>query len=167
MPLSLHFKFDPRSGVPVYRQLMDQVRYYVTAGTLRSGDQLPSIREMAQSLTVNPTTVVKAYGELAHEGTVEMRHGKGAFIASSARGLTAAERTTALRRLARHFAMQAIQLGAAPGEIKSILNAEIQKFEASTDSADSTGSEQEPRITVVRTEPGERDKEMERRKVSG
>ena len=166
MPVSLHFRFDDRSGVPVYRQLMDQVRYYVTSGTLRAGDQLPSIREMAQSLTVNPTTVVKAYSELGHEGIVEMRQGKGAFIASAARGLTNSERTEALRRLARHFAMQTVQLGATPAEIKSVLGDALKQF-ASTD--DDANSNEMPRISVVRSQAAEPGKTLdhESRKVSG
>ena len=68
-PLSggmLHFQINPHSGVPVYRQMIDQVKYYVASDALKAGDQLPSIRELAQSLAINPTTVVHypgiAYG---------------------------------------------------------------------------------------------------------
>ena len=63
---ALHFQIDPRSGLPVYRQLMDQIKYYVASGGLRSGDQLPSIRDLATRASVNPTTVVKCYTELQH-----------------------------------------------------------------------------------------------------
>ena len=67
----LHLHIDERSGVPVYRQMMDQIKYYVAGATLRPGDQIPSIRELAAALAVNPTTVVKAYTELEREGVIE------------------------------------------------------------------------------------------------
>ena len=68
----LHFQINPHSGVPVYRQMIDQVNYYVASDALKAGDQLPSIRELAQSLAINPTTVVRVYTELEHEGVIEI-----------------------------------------------------------------------------------------------
>jgi GntR family transcriptional regulator len=120
----LHFQIDPHSGIPVYRQVMDQIKYYVAAGTLRPGDQLPSIRELAQSLTVNPTTIVKTYSELEHEDVIEMRHGKGAFISGGATRLSEREREKALRRLARQLAVEAIQMGASADLVRRVLNEE-------------------------------------------
>ena len=111
----LHFHIDPHSGLPVYRQMIDQFKYYVASGALKPAEQLPSIRELAQSLAINPTTVVRVYTELEREGVVEMRHGKGAFVAESARRMTATERERALRRLARQLAVEAIQTGAPAG----------------------------------------------------
>ena len=98
MQPKLHFQLDPRSGVPVYRQLMDQVKYYVAGNTLRPGDPLPSIRELAVGLSVNPTTVVKAYTELEREGVIAMRHGKGAFVSAEASVLSTAQKESAVRR---------------------------------------------------------------------
>src|SRR5205823_14411761 len=97
----LHFQINAQSAVPVYRQMIDQVKYYVASDALKPGDQLPSIRELAQSLAINPTTVVRVYTELEHEGVIEMRHGKGAFVTASGPRMTAAERDKTLRRLAR------------------------------------------------------------------
>lgn len=122
----LHIQIDPHSGIPVYRQMMDQINYYVAAGTLRPGDQLPSIRELAQSLSVNPTTVVKAYTELEHDEVIEMRHGKGAFVAEGATRLSDREREKALRRLARQLAVEAIQMGAAPTLVQRVLEEEMR-----------------------------------------
>jgi GntR family transcriptional regulator len=121
----LHFQIDPHSGIPVYRQMMDQVKYYVAAGTLRAGDQLPSIRELAQSLAVNPTTVVKAYSELEHEQVIEMRHGKGAFVSAAARSMSASEREKALRRLARQLAIEARQMGAPLHQVLRVVEEEL------------------------------------------
>lgn len=113
----LHFQINPHSGVPVYRQMVDQVKYYVASGALKPGDQLPSIRELAQRLAINPTTVVRVYSDLEHEGIIEMRHGKGAFVTSSGRRLSAAERERVLRELARHLAVEAVQMGASDSQV--------------------------------------------------
>ena len=68
----LHLQINPNSGVPVYRQVMEQVKYYVASGLLAPGAQLPSVPNLATSLVVNPATIIKAYGELQHEDIVEM-----------------------------------------------------------------------------------------------
>jgi GntR family transcriptional regulator len=68
------------SGVPIYLQLMQQVRHAVETGAIRSGEQLPGIRPLAEELVINPNTVAKVYRELEHEGVIEVRHGAGAFV---------------------------------------------------------------------------------------
>jgi len=73
------------SGVPVYRQLMEQVTEALETGALRPGDSLPGIRPLAEELVINPNTVAKAYRELEHEGIIELRHGAGAFVSATAR----------------------------------------------------------------------------------
>ena len=121
---ALHFQIDPRSGLPVYRQLMDQIKYYVASGALRSGDQLPSIRDLAVRATVNPTTVVKCYTELQHEGVVEMKHGKGAFVAASSSEMTDAERRKILGQLAKQLLVEAKQLGASRELVEEVIRDE-------------------------------------------
>jgi GntR family transcriptional regulator len=122
---SLHLQIDPHSGIPVYRQIMDQIRYYVASGVLEPGDQLPSIRDLAQRLSVNPTTVVKAYTELQHGQVIEMRHGKGVFVAERAVRVSDREREKALRRIARQLAVEASQMKAAPELVLEILKEEL------------------------------------------
>jgi GntR family transcriptional regulator len=78
------FRVDAGSGVPIYRQLVEQVRREVMLGRLSPGDQLPTLREVVEALAINPNTVVKAYGELEHEGLVVRRQGMGTFVAPSA-----------------------------------------------------------------------------------
>jgi GntR family transcriptional regulator len=78
------FRPNPLSGVPIYLQLMEQVRHGIETGALRPGEQLPGIRPLAEQLVINPNTVAKAYRELEHEGVIELRHGAGAFVAASA-----------------------------------------------------------------------------------
>ena len=73
-------RLNPASGIPLYLQLMEQVKHAIETGTIRTGEQLPSVRQMAEDLMINPNTVVRAYRELEHEGIIELRHGAGAFI---------------------------------------------------------------------------------------
>jgi GntR family transcriptional regulator len=80
------FRLNPSSGVPLYLQLIEQVKHAVETGALRVGDQLPTIRKLAEDLVMNPNTVVRAYRELEHEGVLDLKHGSGAFIKESAGG---------------------------------------------------------------------------------
>ena len=80
------FHLNQSSGTPLYIQLMEQVKHAVETGALREGDQLPTIRKVAEELVVNPNTVVRAYRELEHEGILELKHGSGAFIKEPAGG---------------------------------------------------------------------------------
>ncbi len=125
MSPKLHLQIDERSGVPVYRQMMDQFKYYVAGGTLRPGDQIPSIRELAAALSVNPTTVVKAYTELEREGVIEKRHGKGAFVSAQAPALTSAEQGDALRRSAKLLAVEATQMQVPTPKVITVVREEL------------------------------------------
>jgi GntR family transcriptional regulator len=82
----LIFRLSQSSGIPLYLQLMEQVKHAIETGALRPGEQLPAIRKLAEDLVMNPNTVVRAYRELEHEGVVELRHGSGAFISDSEAG---------------------------------------------------------------------------------
>src|SRR5215468_4898114 len=79
------FRTNPSSGVPIYLQLMEQVKHGIETGALRPGEQLPGIRPLAEELVINPNTVARAYRELEHEGVIELRHGAGAFVSRDAR----------------------------------------------------------------------------------
>ena len=80
------FRLNQSSGIPLYLQLIEQVKHAVETGALREGDQLPTIRKVAVDLVMNPNTVVRAYRELEHEGILELKHGSGAFIKEWAGG---------------------------------------------------------------------------------
>ena len=80
------FRVNPSSGIPLYLQLMEQVKHAVETGALREGDRLPTIRKVAEDLVMNPNTVVRAYRELEHEGVLELKHGSGAFIKEPSSG---------------------------------------------------------------------------------
>jgi GntR family transcriptional regulator len=77
---ALSFQLDLRSGVPVYRQIMDQVLGAMASGRLGSGDQLPTVRQLAVDLSINPNTVIRAYRELEIRGFLDTHQGSGTFI---------------------------------------------------------------------------------------
>lgn len=83
-------------GVPVYRQIVNQVKYLVASGRLQPGQELPAIRALAEKLVVNPNTIVHAYAELAREGVVVSRHGSGTYVADSAPRASGAAAVVAL-----------------------------------------------------------------------
>jgi GntR family transcriptional regulator len=87
----IEFHLDSHSGVPAYLQLVQQVRHAIRLGMLRPGDQLPTVKEVVASLTLNPNTVLHAYRQLDLEGLVEGRQGVGTFVAADSAPLPASE----------------------------------------------------------------------------
>lgn len=76
----MEFEIDVRSGVPLYRQIIEQVKFAIARGGLRAGDQLPTVRQLAVDLSINPNTVIRAYRELEIEGVLETHQGSGTFV---------------------------------------------------------------------------------------
>jgi GntR family transcriptional regulator len=95
----IEFHLDGRSPVVPYKQLVQQVRQALRVGLLDPGDQLPRVREVAESLAINPNTVLKAYRELEHEGLVEGRPGQGTFVLRSLAGPSLASQAGLRREL--------------------------------------------------------------------
>jgi GntR family transcriptional regulator len=116
---SFQLKLDLHSGVPVYRQIVDQVRTGVAAGTLTAGDQLPTVRQLAVDLAINPNTVLRAYRELELGGALETHQGTGTFISNKKIVKNNAERERQLIQLANEFAARA---GAAGFTIEELLD---------------------------------------------
>jgi GntR family transcriptional regulator len=111
-------KLDLHSGVPVYRQIIDQVRGGMAAGTLGAGDQLPTVRQLAVDLEINPNTVMRAYRELELGGMLETHQGTGTFISEKKINRNDAERERQLVQLAAEFAARA---GAAGFTVEELL----------------------------------------------
>jgi GntR family transcriptional regulator len=105
------FRLDLRSGVPVYRQIIDQVLGGIAAGTLAGGDQLPTVRQAAVDLSINPNTVVRAYRELEIRGVLETQQGTGTFISHRKVKRDEVERQRRLNRLVGEFVSQAGSAG--------------------------------------------------------
>jgi len=116
---------NPSSGVPIYLQLMEQVKHAIETGALRPGEQLPGIRPLAEELVINPNTVAKAYRELEHEGIIELRHGAGAFVSAAARG----KKTTDNLRAGQAIVAAAVEKlrarGVTDDEIRRLFEAEL------------------------------------------
>src|SRR5262249_58661643 len=101
------FSLDMASGVPVYRQIMDQVLGGIAAGALKPGDQLPTVRQLAVDLAVNPNTIVRAYRELEFRGVLDTQHGTGTFITERKLKRNDVERQRQLNQLVGDFVARA------------------------------------------------------------
>jgi DNA-binding transcriptional regulator YhcF (GntR family) len=120
------FRPNPSLGVPIYLQLMEQVKHAIETGALRPGEQLPGIRPLAEELVINPNTVAKAYRELEHEGVIELRHGAGAFVSGQA---VKSKKAADSLRTAQPIVAAAIQRlrerGLTDEEIRRLFEAEL------------------------------------------
>jgi GntR family transcriptional regulator len=121
---------NPSSGVPIYLQLMEQVKHHIETGALRQGEQLPGIRPLAEELVINPNTVAKAYRELEHEGVIEIRHGAGAFVSAAARAKKATDALRAGQTLVAGTVEKLRARGATDEEIRRLFEAELADPEA-------------------------------------
>ena len=119
------FRPNPSSGVPIYLQLMEQVKHSIETGALRPGEQLPGIRPLAEELVINPNTVAKAYRELEHEGVIELRHGAGAFVSASARAKKSTDRLRAGQAEVASAVERLRARGVTDEEIRRMFEAEL------------------------------------------
>jgi DNA-binding transcriptional regulator YhcF (GntR family) len=116
------FRLDAASGVPVYRQIIDQVLGGLAAGRLAVGDQLPTVRQAAVDLAVNPNTVVRAYRELEIRGVIETQQGTGTFIARKKQKQDEAAHRRQLVQLAQEFVARAGSAGFTIEDLMEQLN---------------------------------------------
>jgi GntR family transcriptional regulator len=111
------FHLDSASAIPVYVQLREQVLHAISRGSLRIGDQLPTVREVAVALAINPNTVNHAYAALEREGVLVSKRGRGTFIAGGGRPEDDAARITRLNDIARRALGETRAFGFAPKEL--------------------------------------------------
>ena len=122
-------KPNPSLGVPIYLQLVEQVKHAIETGALRAGDQLPSIRPLAEELVINANTVAKAYRELEREGVVELKQGAGAFVADSAPARKGgAEKFRGVQPLVAKTVDELRGRGLSDDEIRRLFEAELAGF---------------------------------------
>jgi GntR family transcriptional regulator len=120
------FRPNPSLGVPIYLQLMEQVKHAIETGALRPGEQLPGIRPLAEELVINPNTVAKAYRELEHEGVIELRHGAGAFVSGQAgKGKKAADSLRTAQPIVAAAIERLRDRGLTDEEIRRLFEAEL------------------------------------------
>ena len=132
------FRIDGGSDVPIYRQLVQQVRREVMLGRLRPGDQLPSVKELVDALSVNPNTVVKAFSELEHQGIVVRRQGVGTFVSAAPPLASLAAAPGLLGPLAR-WVERARRDGLSAEQIRLLLEAALDEPAGSEDDRRAAG----------------------------
>ena len=118
---------DPRSGVPIYVQLVEGVRHALAVGTLRPGERLPTVRALAGELAVAPNTVVKAYNELQRAGLIESRPGVGTLVIGDPEGVMREQQVEALYRRLGVLVRDAAGLGITEDELWERLDTEFER----------------------------------------
>jgi len=116
---------DVRNGLAVYDQIVRQVKFAVAEGAVRSGEMVPSVRELARDLAINPNTVARAYRQLQDDGVLETVRGTGLTVASAARRHCQMERTKLIRARIRLVLEEALQSGLDPQDIQTMVTDEL------------------------------------------
>jgi GntR family transcriptional regulator len=123
-------QIDHHSGQPIYRQVIDQVRRQVMAGQLREGEQLPSVRDLATQLHVNPMTISKAYSLMEVEGLLERRRGVGLFVAPLRKDKAGRTKADMLEDALTKAVVTAVQLGIPEDRARDVLTKLYQKYDS-------------------------------------
>lgn len=129
----MNITINLKDGVPIYRQIANQVRYMVASGILRPGEEISPVRSLALALNVTPNTVVKAYSELESLGVIYKRRGAGTYVSDAAVTLADQERIRIIRQRIDALLAEAHQLNFSHGELKQLIDeckAEMEQGEA-------------------------------------
>jgi GntR family transcriptional regulator len=121
LPLQSH------SGIPIYRQLFQQIRSRILSGQLPAESQLPSVRDLSAQLHINPLTVAKVYQLLEQEGLAETRRGRGTFVSASAEPISKAERRRKIEPILEQLAAEALHLGLSLADVHALVDAAFSK----------------------------------------
>jgi len=124
----MHFIVDVSSAVPLYAQIVGQVRAAVASGILKSGDPLPSVRQLASQLRINPNTVVQAYRDLEREGFTVAQRGQGTFVAELPEDRRHDERARVARELVERLLAEAGRLGLNPSEVRTAVGEVLDRL---------------------------------------
>jgi len=126
--LALEFHITAGSATPIYRQILDHVRHGVAVGSMKAGDQLPSVRGLAEQLVINPNTVAKAYADLVRDGVIEAQQGRGYFIADRRQVYSDEERARRLEQALDTFISETLVLNFTTDEIKQTLSDKLSRI---------------------------------------
>jgi len=113
----VEFQIDPKSGVPYYRQIIEQVKFAMARGDLQTGIQLPTVRQLAVDLSVNPNTVLRAYKEMEIEGLLETHQGPGTFVTNQRPAIDSLERQRMLAQILTEMLARASSYGFSLDEV--------------------------------------------------
>lgn len=125
----MRLRVSPNDGLPIYLQVMEQIRYLVASGGLRPGDELPPIRALAEQLLINPNTVARAYRELEREGVLVSRRGAGTYVADRTSPLAQGVRERALEEKVDGVLVLARQLGFGVNDVLAAVRARAEHLE--------------------------------------
>ena len=126
----MFIRIEPSSSVPIYRQIIDQIKYSVATGVLKEGDKVPSVRELAATLAVNQNTILKVYNELCREQVLKIVRGDGTYVSSSKQTIPTAEREKTVGKTLREAVVQAIHLEVSLQQAKELLETEYKAIES-------------------------------------
>jgi GntR family transcriptional regulator len=124
----VQFKLDTSDGVPIYLQIVEQIKRSVAMGRLKPEDPLPSVRQLALDLTINPNTVARAYLELEHDGVIYKRQGQGTYICPQALEASRRERNRIVTGLFEKAIVEARQFGMSESEIAEVYGALVRRY---------------------------------------
>jgi GntR family transcriptional regulator len=113
----MDFAIDPKSGVPFYRQIIEQVKFAIARGDLKPGDRLPTMRQLAVDLSINPNTVIRAYREMEIEGVLDTHQGSGTFVSRHKPEINALERRRMLDQILTDLLARASDYGLTLDEV--------------------------------------------------
>jgi GntR family transcriptional regulator len=119
---------NPRSGVPLYVQLVQRITHALEIGILRAGDQLPTVRQLASELTIAPNTIVKAYDELARQGLIESRQGIGTIVTANLHGTLRQHHLDALFEQMAALVRDAANLGISEQEVRDHVERDLTRY---------------------------------------
>jgi GntR family transcriptional regulator len=120
-------RVDPAAPEPIFEQIVRRVKEAVAAGEITPGDRLPSVRELARELAINPNTVARAYEALERGSVIVRRQGAGCFVTDRPSPLSAAERRKRLRELARNAVTEAFHLGFDADAVEAAVRSELER----------------------------------------
>lgn len=126
--VAVWIEVNPRGGVPIYVQIVEQVRHALEVGGLRPGDRLPTVRQLASELTIAPNTIVKAYNELQRMGLVQSRPGVGTVVAQGVEEIDRERRVEAVFERLRVLVRDAAALGISEDQLWASLDAEFERI---------------------------------------
>jgi GntR family transcriptional regulator len=114
-------RLDTKSGVPIYQQIVDQIKHMIASGTLGDGDRLPTVRELGNQLVINPNTVGRAYMELEREQVIETRRGLGSYVCGNGTKLTSDARIQLVSDLIDRVLVEAHHVDVSPAQVRELL----------------------------------------------
>lgn len=125
----LPLRIDSANGVPIYLQMIEQIRYQMARGVLKPHEELPSVRELAGQYLINPNTVARAYRELERDGLIYKKRGLGTYVAERDVTISREEKLVIVRDLLDRALVQGVELELSPEEMEQMIRERLSRFQ--------------------------------------